>query len=260
MNNKCDILVVEDEPVVIDAAKKILVPEGYKVDDAEDAESALHKLEGNKYHVILSDLMLPNITGLGLLERVKCREPAVPVVMITGYATLENAVKSFKDGAFDFIPKPFDMEELLGVVYRARKFFELSRNRKDSLAEVPGMNDEAVKSYFLGDHAFASLAEDGSVLFAVGKTFPKLMGEVKDVELPEVDTEVLQGNPCVKIITRNKLVHKVWAPLSGRVIEINHKLEEDTGLIDSDPFDQGWLVRVIPTNLENELENLTPRN
>jgi len=102
-----DVLVIEDEKVVIDSVKKILIPEGFTVDETFDVESALLNLKKNKYKLILTDLMLPKISGLKLIEIVNEKYPDIPIIMITGYATLEIAVQSLKLGAFDFIPKPF---------------------------------------------------------------------------------------------------------------------------------------------------------
>jgi CheY-like chemotaxis protein len=265
MKAEFDILVVEDEPVVIEAAKKILTPESLKVDEALDAETALQKLRHNKYKLVLSDLMLPKISGFDLIEIVKRKYPNIAIITITGYATLENAVQSFKLGVFDFIPKPFTFEELLGVVYRGMKFIEMisSHKRKDNqkewLTRKRYVGDKLVKYYFLGQHAWAKLDQDGSAIFGVGETFPRIIGDIQRVDFPPINEEISQGSVCVQITTKQHLVHTVWAPLSGRVIEYNRDIEQNAHLIHTDPFFQGWLVRIIPTNLESELVNLTLR-
>ncbi|HEX9970777.1 MAG TPA: hypothetical protein VGD14_01790 [bacterium] len=86
------------------------------------------------------------------------------------------------------------------------------------------------------------------------------MGEIREVEFPGMNTLIWQGNLCVKIIACTHLVHTVLAPLSGKVVEINHEIEANFNLINSDPLQNGWLVKIIPTNLATELENLTLRN
>jgi DNA-binding response OmpR family regulator len=254
MSLQFDILIVEDEPVVIDAAKKILIPEGFKVDEAYNAESALRKLQQHTYKVVLTDLMLPNMTGFELIEEVKGAQTQIPVIAITGYATLENAMRSFKVGGFDFIPKPFDIEELLGVVYRGLNFFKAQQNHVE---HFPGNEYVDGKYYFLGDHSSAKLNADGSVTIAVGKTFPNLTGDIQEIELPILETEILQGNTCARIASNKNLIHRVWSPLSGRVVEVNVQLGKDVNLINTHPLDDGWLIRMAPTNLQNELENLT---
>lgn len=248
MSKGFDILIVEDEPVVSGAARKTLRAEGYEVEEVEDAPTALQRLEQNRYKLILCDLMLPNFSGFKLLEVLRADFPRLPVVIITGYATLENAIAAFKDGAFDFIPKPFDVDELLGVVYRGLRYSETEHR--------PALSVDPNSHYRLGEHAVVRLDRDGSAIIMVGNSFPGLMGEIEKIELPTEDTEILQGNACVRIIARGPVVHKVWAPLSGRVLKVNHDVENDSDLINRDPYGQGWLVRLLPTNQEDEFQNL----
>lgn len=257
MNSQFDILLVEDEQVVIDATRRTLLPEGFSVDEAPDVASALQRLQQNSYKLILCDLMLPNVSGIELVEKVKRELPNVPVIMVTGYATLENAIRSFKVGAFDFMPKPFDIEELLGVVYRGINHFEAlqdlaTRTKPD--ASTASLDRD--KRYFLGEHSWAKLDRDGVCVCGVGETFPYRMGEIQRVEFSSVNAEVLQGNACVKIISQEDLVNKVWAPVSGKVVATNSRIEQDVNLIDADPYGLGWLVKIMPTNLRSELENL----
>ena len=108
-----DVLLVEDEAVVRAAVERILRPEGLTLDRVEDVDGALARLRKVEHRVVLSDLMLPGFSGFDLLERVTGERPQVPVILITGYATIENALAAFKKGAFDFLPKPFDVPELL---------------------------------------------------------------------------------------------------------------------------------------------------
>ena len=125
MRTGFDVLLVEDEPVVREAVARILRPEGLTLDRVEDVDGALARLRKADYRVVLCDLMLPGFSGFDLLERVTGDRPQLPVILITGYATIENALSAFKKGAFDFLPKPFDVAELLGVVRRALKAVEL---------------------------------------------------------------------------------------------------------------------------------------
>ena len=207
--------------------------------------------------------MLPKTSGLELIEIVKRKYPQIPMIIITGYATLENAVQSLKVGAFDFIPKPFSFEELLGVVSRAINFIELMRSAKqeedsiERLIKQLRQIDDKEKFYFLGKHSWAKLDKDGSAIVGVGETFYKIIGKIQQVIFPSVNEEIDQGNVCTRIITQDQLVHTVWAPLSGKVIKNNLEVEKNAGLINTTPFSQGWLLRIIPTNLEMELVNLT---
>ena len=266
MNNKFDILIIEDDPVTVNATNKVLLKEGFKVDEAVDAESAFRKLQSNNYKIILADLMLPRISGIDIIEKVRQTNPEIPIIIMTGYAMFENAMKCFKAGAFDFIPKPFDIDELLGVVYRAMRHSELmtetnmQKKQFQSLSEKHPYSDRIGKYYFLGQHSWANLDQDGVTVLGVGETFPARMGEIRAIEFPEINTFIWQGNLCVKIIAQKNQVHSVWSPLSGKVVEINHEIEINPDLMNTDPFNDGWLVKIIPTNLASELENLTLKN
>ena len=122
MTRRLDVLVVEDEPVVREAARKILLEEDLSIATANDVEQAMTILEDTQCRIVLSDLMLPGASGFDLLESIRSRWPGTEVVMITGYATIENTLTTFQKGAFDFVAKPFDIGELLGVVRRALRF------------------------------------------------------------------------------------------------------------------------------------------
>jgi len=260
MAKQFDILIVEDEQVVSNVANRILMSAGFNVDMVYDAETALEKLKQNEYKLILSDLMLPNISGIELIKKVKSTNPDILFIIITGYAKLENAVKSFKAGAFDFIPKPFDLEELLGVVSRAMKHLsqkQASVNEKKQSQTKHTFNGETGEYFCLGEHSWAKPGKGNLVTIGVGKTFPARVGTIQQIELPFINTEVWQGNMCVRIISEDNLINMVWTPLSGNVVEINQKVKKNMELINTDPFNHGWLIKIIPTNLEYELGNLS---
>lgn len=118
------ILVVDDEQVILDSAKKILAPEGVIVLTALDGETALKVLTARSPHILITDLILPGASGMKLLEKALEHDPRLVVILTTGYSTVENAVAALKHGAFEFLPKPFTCEELLGSVARARQALE----------------------------------------------------------------------------------------------------------------------------------------
>ena len=119
MQTKEKILVVDDEAMVRRNCEKILTHKGYEVNIAESGEMALEKLRQQEFHVILMDLKMPGMDGNELLKIVRQEFPRIVPVIITGYATVDSAVQSMKEGAYDYIPKPFTTEELLLVVKNA---------------------------------------------------------------------------------------------------------------------------------------------
>jgi len=113
------ILVVDDEEVVLASCRRALGNGERVVETASSGTEALKKIEEAHYDVILLDIKMPDLDGLEVLQRVKESHPDIEVVMVTGLSQVETAVRSMKLGAFDYVPKPFDPDELAVVVDRA---------------------------------------------------------------------------------------------------------------------------------------------
>jgi len=113
------ILIVDDEEIVIRSCKRILDGDEFQVEAVRDGREALLRIEDNAYDVVILDIMMPNIDGLEVLRRVKETHPNVDVVMITGLSQIDTAVQAMKLGAFDYLSKPFEPDELKLVVQRA---------------------------------------------------------------------------------------------------------------------------------------------
>ncbi|MBI5969907.1 MAG: response regulator [Deltaproteobacteria bacterium] len=113
------IMLVDDDDAVREAVSEILARKGWKVAEFRSAESAIADLKVNDYDIVLADINMPGMSGIDLLHKAKEAAPHVPVVMITGYPSIDLAVEAMKDGAVDFLPKPFKAEELEICVRRA---------------------------------------------------------------------------------------------------------------------------------------------
>lgn len=113
------ILVVDDEPRMCQFLKLVLSQNGYHVEVAEDGKKALELMGMQRFDVIITDLMMPEIGGMRILEEAKQDDPDACVIMITGYSTVETAIEAMKKGAYDYIPKPFKIDEIKLVVKRA---------------------------------------------------------------------------------------------------------------------------------------------
>ncbi len=111
------ILVVDDEKVIRDGLKRLL--SGYKVLTAENGQEALEVLSCEEVNIILCDLKMPVMGALEVLEAVNGRFPCLPLVVITGHGTVENAVECMRQGAYDFVTKPFSADHLMLIVKRA---------------------------------------------------------------------------------------------------------------------------------------------
>jgi two-component system, NtrC family, response regulator PilR len=121
------ILIVDDETSMREFLAILLGREGYAVESAADAESALSRLEERTFDLILSDVKMPGLDGIALLERVKRSWPETAVLMLTAYTTAEDAVEAMKRGAYDYIAKPFKVDELKILVRNALEKVDLKK-------------------------------------------------------------------------------------------------------------------------------------
>ena len=134
------ILVVDDEEIVIRSCLRILGDGDYEVEAVQSGWEALRKIDESHYDVVILDIMMPKMDGLEVLQRVKESYPDVEVVMITGLSQIETAVRAMKLGAFDYLPKPFDPDELKLVVARALE-------RRQLLLENLNLRNEVSSKY-----------------------------------------------------------------------------------------------------------------
>jgi DNA-binding NtrC family response regulator len=112
-------LVIDDEQIVLDSVSALLTDEGFEVDVSLDGRQGLDWAIERNYDVVLTDIRMPDIGGMKVLRDVKRINPSLPVIMITGYASIESAVQAMKLGAAEYIEKPFEPEQLLDAVSRA---------------------------------------------------------------------------------------------------------------------------------------------
>jgi DNA-binding NtrC family response regulator len=119
---------VDDDPLVCDSLKEMLLLEGYGVDTALNGDQALAKLKEERFRVILSDIQMPGLNGLGLFRELKGRSPDTPVIFITGHGHIDGAVEAIKLGAYDYITKPIDDLRLKLTLRRALEQAELQNS------------------------------------------------------------------------------------------------------------------------------------
>lgn len=113
------ILIVEDEDTLCESLQRVFRREGYEADIADSAETAFRLLENTTYDLILTDVILPGISGIELIARYKEQNPDQKVIIMTAYASLQTAVEALRVGACDFIVKPIMHDELKRMVKKA---------------------------------------------------------------------------------------------------------------------------------------------
>src|SRR5262245_36027357 len=143
------ILIVDDEPDMVENCARILRRSGHRCLTATDPRRALTLLESERPDLVLTDLKMPEVDGLAVLRRAHELDPTLPVIVITAFATIESAVAAVKEGAFDYLPKTFSLDQLTIVVDRAlrqRRLAQENRNLREQLQTTFGLENVVGRS------------------------------------------------------------------------------------------------------------------
>jgi DNA-binding NtrC family response regulator len=130
MTKKISILIVDDEESVRDSLFNWFIEDGYDVECAQDAKKALTILESRDFDIVLADIKMPGMDGMEMLRRIKSQRKEAIVIIMTAFATVDTAVQALKDGAFDYITKPFDPDDLSHLIRNASKQISLTEENK----------------------------------------------------------------------------------------------------------------------------------
>ncbi|MGA1861844.1 response regulator [Deferribacter thermophilus] len=140
--DKIRILIVDDEDYVRDSLKIILLTENYDVVDVDNGYKALEMLENMYFDFVITDIKMPEMDGITLLKKIKYKFPDIPVIVMTGFPSIDNAIAALKEGAFDYVTKPFKVEDLVNKLQKAYE----TKNLKQQVVEL----NHLVKIYDLG--------------------------------------------------------------------------------------------------------------
>lgn len=139
MDNKEKILIVDDEKIVRESLYHWFEDDNYEVDTAEDGETALHKYGKEKYDLLLVDMKMPGMSGLDLLSKIKAIDKDALIILITAFASVPSAITALKNGAYDYVTKPVDPDELAHLVKRAleQRALKIENTQlKENIAEI----------------------------------------------------------------------------------------------------------------------------
>jgi CheY-like chemotaxis protein/glycine cleavage system H lipoate-binding protein len=260
MSNLRDILVVEDEPMVTQAVVLVCGAEGMTVTAVDSVAEALHRLQEGRFRLVLCDIMMQELDGFQFLAELDRHGIQTPVIMMTGYSTVENAVKSLAAGAVDYIPKPFTADELLTVVRRSLRSSALlaasesaGLERKGSLSHVP-CPDHYLR---LGYVSWVLMEDEGTARIGVSDLFLKAIDGISEFELAEPGEDLVQGIPCAVATSPDGSAHGIMCPMSGKVLEVNEEAQKNASLVEKDPYFEGWLYRILPADPESNLQWLS---
>ncbi len=141
MAKKISILIVDDEESVRDSLYSWFMEDGYRVECAENAKKALLMLENDNFDIILADIKMPGMDGLEMLRRIKLLKTDSIVIVITAFATVDTAIQALKDGAFDYVTKPFDPDDLSHLIRNASKQIALSEENENLKKKVVSLEN-----------------------------------------------------------------------------------------------------------------------
>lgn len=130
------LLIIDDEKRMTDSLRDLLTPEGYAVTTANTGREAIEELQRRDYPVVVTDLRMQGVTGLDVIRHIHESRPRTLVIVITGYASTESAIEAVHYHAFDYIRKPFEFDQLKGVIERAFQKIELDQLREDTAAMI----------------------------------------------------------------------------------------------------------------------------
>ena len=210
------ILVVDDEEDIRDGAQRILSRIGFKALTASRGDEALDILEREKPSIVFLDLKMPGMDGMEVLERIRKIDETILVIIITGYATVETATKAMKQGAYDFIPKPFEPDQMRIVVNRAwekirltREAEKLERERKRTLLDL-----DTEKSRI---HTILESFPNGAMVTNTRGQVVLMNPAFR--QLLEIDSDLKSGNPIEDYLPDKGLCNLVKEISRGKHID-----------------------------------------
>lgn len=142
---KARVLVVDDEPSARTGLEKLLAAEGYRVESAEDGLAALDKVDETAPDVVVTDLKMPGMDGLELLDRLRARDPRLPVIVVTAFGEVASAVAAMRRGADDYLTKPIDLDALLVSIERALERRDLRHEAENLRRQIRERHDEGLQ-------------------------------------------------------------------------------------------------------------------
>jgi CheY-like chemotaxis protein len=256
------LLVVDDEPVVCRSCTKILEGQGYSVEATNDSRSALDLVATSEYAAILLDLKIPGMGGLEFLGEFRRLGRTTPVIVITGYPTIESAAAAMRLGAVDYVAKPFTPAEIVAAVTRmvqappppTVRAVAPTPTPTPTHAPRPAMgpwSPTGPEVRFVGE-SWVAVGKDGTVRVGAFLSSAQLRATTA-VVLPILGDTIQRGLPLAALQRSAGDREVLLAPISGEVIEVNDARARPVEATWGDPCGAGWLARVRPSHLEEDL-------
>jgi CheY-like chemotaxis protein len=263
---KARILAVDDEPIILDSFRKILVVAGYSIDTVEKGREALGLVLKNDYDFVFTDLKMPEMDGLEVTKAVKHLRPDIDVIVITGYASIETAVETMKYGAMDYVQKPFTEDELINFFNKSliKRRDRIERQMKPTVRLITPSTKESGSQrefnvpagiFISRNHTWVNIELNGTARVGIDDFARKIISKIDSVELPKLNQDVKKGELLFTIKHDSKTIN-IASPISGKVTLLNTEHTEHPELIGLIPFELSWMCCIEPSNLPEELRSL----
>ena len=206
------VLIIDDEQVIREGVRRALSGRGYTIDKAENGEKGIEMIRSHGYDIVLLDLMMPGIDGFAVLDWIKENRPQTEVVVITGFATVSKAVTAMKQGAFDFVGKPFTPDYIRIVVARAAEKIQLSaeteRLREEHSLSLTAIQNEKSRLKTV----FGCMAEAVVITDQEGVVVHHNPAAIK---ILEIQTDPVIGKPLASSIIDDTAVNMVTQAMAN---------------------------------------------
>ncbi|MBI3592294.1 MAG: response regulator [Nitrospirae bacterium] len=245
------ILVVDDDPVVGLSCKRILGGEGFAVFTVEDGESAIEKVSKEEFDLVITDIRLPDVYGLTVIQETKTIQPKADVVVVTGYPTLEDAKESIRLGAFEYLEKPFTPDFMINVAKRVfdKRGWILKKAYIDQFKDyiVPASEMDNLTVYYK-DGTWARPVKDGSWELGVDVRHYLVSGQMLYVDIMRDLKAVAHGETFAKLLSGDGNIFEIKAPMTGVIKEINGHANDVVCSLMKDHMCEGWFIWLARSN------------
>jgi FixJ family two-component response regulator/glycine cleavage system H lipoate-binding protein len=245
------LLVVDDEEAICEGCRRIFARQGFQVEKTSDARAGLRLASENDYAAILLDIKMPEMTGIEFLAELREKKPNVPVILMTGYPSIPNAISAVRLGAAGYVTKPFTPEEISQAVHEhVPNLPERAAAAAQSEHWVP-----AAEGFSFFQNAWVQPGNDGTARVGAMVTRSQAEG-LRAVRLPKLGEVVFQGLPLAALVRDVEPPVILPAPVSGVVVAVNESL---TTANSAAAVNGQWVAALSPTRLEEELNQCTRR-
>jgi CheY-like chemotaxis protein len=263
---KARILAIDDETIVLDSLRKILVLAGYSVDTVETGPEALGLVQRRDYDFVFTDLKMPDMDGVEVVKAVKHLRPDVDVVVITGFGTIETAVATMQHGAVDYVQKPFTEDELCAFarMLLVKRQARIAAQKRPAVRVVHPMHADAAAehefcipggTFISPGHVWARIEDSGRVRVGLDDLARKALGSVDDVMMPAIGVRLERGD-VLATLTSGGRAARLLSPICGAIATINENVRRRASEIVASPYIRGWLCTLEPVDLSTDIAAL----